>query len=376
MQFSIPPATVPARCDVVVIGGGVMGISSAYWLTRAGVDVLLVEARRLGWGATGRNAGLLLGGSGPLEDLRLVRDILREESIDAGYAEPGHLALASSSVVWDKIRHEVVSRPATLTPLFALDPVACEELLGMRINPRFLGGRWLPSGAMLHPGRFICGLAAAAWRRGLALATGTEALRVESSGYGLRVRTTRGSITARQVVYACNTRVAHFVPDYKPLIAPVRGQVLSTQQLPPLFSPGMAVDWGSVYWRQAADGSVVLGGYRDKDVAAESAAEERVNPRIQNALDRFLPEAFPGFPPFRVRQRWAGIMDCTTDGKPMVGALPNAPNQWVICGFGGHGLPAALGAGKALAMAATTGKIPPILDPLDPGRFHRDTVPC
>jgi glycine/D-amino acid oxidase-like deaminating enzyme len=137
----------------------------------------------------------------------------------------------------------------------------------------------------------------------------------------------------------------------------------------PVFHVAMAVDWGSVYWRQTADGVIVLGGLRNRDAAAETSTREAVNPRVQAALTSFLPEAFPGFPKPAVRLRWAGIMDETADAKPIVGRRADGSNVWVVAGFGGHGLPPALGIGRAVAQAIVHDRRPAELDPFDPARF-------
>jgi glycine/D-amino acid oxidase-like deaminating enzyme len=365
-----PPAELPERVDAVVIGGGVMGAAVCYWLARAGLDVLLAEARRLAWGASGRNAGLALAGRDPLEDVALLRQVLGEERLDVGYAQPGHLALASSPAIWERICAEVARRPPDLPVLHALDRPACEDLLGRRIAPRFYGGRWLTSGGMLHPVRFVYGLAAAAQRRGARIAPETPVRAILRPRFGeLSVETGRGRVRARAVVCACGAAVPDLLPELAQVFSPIRGQVLATEPLPPLFAMGMAVDWGTVYWRQAADGTVVLGGYRGLDPAAETGRAERLNPRIQEALGAFLPEAFPGFPPFRVARRWAGIMDETEDGRPLIGPVPGSPGCWALAGFGGHGMPPALGAGKALADAIVGGVRPAALDRCDPARF-------
>jgi glycine/D-amino acid oxidase-like deaminating enzyme len=138
----------------------------------------------------------------------------------------------------------------------------------------------------------------------------------------------------------------------------------------------MAVDWGTVYWRQTSDGSIILGGCRHLDLDGETGPGQRLNMRIQKALTEFLPESFPGFPSFQVCHRWAGIMDYTPDGRPLIGQVPDVPGQWVIAGFGGHGLPPALGAGRALAEALTTGRTPTELNPYDPDRFRKELLSC
>jgi sarcosine oxidase subunit beta len=144
--------------------------------------------------------------------------------------------------------------------------------------------------------------------------------------------------------------------------------VLATEPLPRRFGPGMALDFGTVYWRQAADGTIVIGGCRDADRASESSLEETVNPVVQRALEEFLPDTFPGFGPVPVARRWAGIMDLSPDGRPVVGRWPGAPGVWVAAGFAGHGLPPASGVGRVVAEAIVLGRDSEWLRRLAPDR--------
>jgi glycine/D-amino acid oxidase-like deaminating enzyme len=354
--------------EVAVVGGGVIGTAAAYWLARTGAETLLLEARLPAWGASGRNAGLVLGAPASLE---LVRGVMADEGIDAGWHEPGHLALASSAAVLERFRAELAARPPGAAPLEVLDLEACRALLGTRISPRFHGGRWMPRAGALHPVRFVQGLATAAARHGATVAAGTAVLSLSPAarGGGWAVRTARRTVRARQVVLACNARGARLLPALAAVLSASRGQMLATRPLPPRFGPAMAVDYGAVYWRQLGDGSVLIGGCREADPGAERSGRAAVNPRVQAALERFLPDAFPDLGPLSVGRRWAGIMDATPDGRPLVGAWPGMPGVWIAAGFGGHGIPPALGAGQALARALAEGAAPPELAPLDPARF-------
>lgn len=373
-----PAAALGAGTEVLVVGGGVMGVSAAYWLARAGREVVLTEVDRLGVMASGRNAGLMLPGRGTLEDPALVRSVLEEEEIDAGWETPGHLALAGSTEVWERIRGEARRQAGAGGPVVALDRGECEDRLRMRIHARFLGGRWYPDGGVIHPLRLVRGLAAAARRRGASVATQTAVLRVVpvNGGAGFDVTTSRGHVRADHVVWACGAAFQYFRPEFEPSTSLARGQMLSTTPLPPLFRSGMAIDWGTVYWRQAADGSILLGGFRSIDLDGETGPGQRINFRIQKALTEFLPDAFPGFPPFRVAHRWAGVMDYTSDGRPLIGPIPGVAGQWVIAGFGGHGLPPAVAAGRALAAALQTGHLPAGLEMYDPARLLKESLSC
>lgn len=362
-------ARLPGTVDVAIVGGGIMGVATTYFLTRLGIGVALFEASRPGWGASGRNAGLMLSGSSPLEDPELIRGVLRDEHIDAEFLEVGHLALASSDRIVEKIQQEVTGRPASAPPLRWFSRCECEDLLGLRISDSFLGGRWLPSGRSIHPLRFLYGLAAAASSKGAILAYDAEVLRIWRAGVFYEVVTTRGQVRARQVVLACNVHATKLLSGLCCVLTAIRGQVVCTSPLPLLFRHGMAVDWGTLYWRQARDGAIVLGGYHNLDPHTETTSQEGLNSKIQAALSKFLPESFPGFPAFSLKQRWSGIMDQTADGKPMVGQWLDGSPFWILAGFSGHGLPPALGVGKAIAEAIVRGTKASELDALDPLRF-------
>jgi hypothetical protein len=103
-----PPAELPASREVVVICGVIMGVSVAYWLSRVDVSTVLLEARELAAGATGRNAGLMLAGKKPIENPELVQSVLHEEGIEVGYTDPGHLALAASEDTWAQFCDEAL----------------------------------------------------------------------------------------------------------------------------------------------------------------------------------------------------------------------------------------------------------------------------
>jgi gamma-glutamylputrescine oxidase len=363
----VPASAIRHSADVVVVGGGVVGVSVAYWLGRFGVDVVLLESRELGWGASGRNAGFMLAGSSPLEDMTVMLANLGEEEIDAGYEEVGHLALATTEAVVERIKDEIGRRPASAPPLHLLDRAECEHLLGRRLDRGFLAGRWLPSAAAVDPVRLVVGLAGAARRRGVALVR-TAALGIRRAGSGLEVDTHLGRIRSRYVVVACGAWTGRVMPAVARLIEPTRGQMLATAPAQPVLRVGIAVNWGSVYCRQLRTGEILIGGLREVDPAPERTSTIGLNHRIQSALSTFLSEALPGFSAPEVRWRWAGIMDVTRDGRPLVGPCPGADGVWLAAGFGGHGLPPAFGAGRLVAESICKGEVREEIGALDPGR--------
>jgi len=362
---------LPGRADVVVLGGGIMGVSTAYWLALLGYDVVTIESRRLGSGASGRNSGFMLCGGSGLQNCGHIQSVLAREEIEAEFEHPGHLALATSHAVLDKMTEELAERPPGSPELYVLDHGGCEDVVKLRIAAGYLGGRWLPSGGTIHPLRFLHGLVAAARRRGALFFEQIRAQEIKASRIDdtVNVITDHGTIKCRHVVVACNARSGELLPGLGGLLTPTRGQVMSTTPMKRIFNVGMAVDWGTVYWRQTNDGSIVLGGYRGRDYDAESTPVEAVNPQIQTALEGFLPSAFQDFPSIAVAARWAGIMDQTPDQKPIVGQWPANSGVWVIAGFGGHGLPPALGVTEALANSISCSRLSVELESLTPARF-------
>jgi gamma-glutamylputrescine oxidase len=366
-----PPPTLPSETDAVVVGGGLMGVATAYWLARARRSVLLVEAERLCGGATGRNAGLMLPSSSTLEEPRLLQQVLADEAIQAEYETPGHLALASSEPCWEAFQSEAAQSRERGGSLQALDLTSCEDLVGRRLSSLFLGGRWFPRGSVVHSARLVLGLARAAERHGAVVAVGTRALEVtgKAAKDRLFVTTTRGRVEARHVVYACNFRTAALVPELAAVFQPTVAQVLSTAPLPPVFRIGLGVDWGSIYWRQVPGGSIVLGG-GSRPLSDDGSGADDLDAELQERLEGFLARAFPGFPELTVSGRWAGVMDYSKDGRPVVGPLDGDLRRWVVAGFGGHGMPAGLSVGKGIAEGITSGQVPAPLTPLAPSRFE------
>ena len=241
----------------------------------------------------------------------------------------------------------------------------------MRINAGYLGGRWLPYAGVVHPARLMYGLASAAIRRGAVIAQRTPVTRmmVNPRGDGVMLETPSARIRARRVVLACGIATRRLWRGLRHVLSAARGQMLATTPMPHVFDVGLAIDWGTAYWRQADDGAVILGGCRGANDAMEASARPQLNTSIQARLTSFLPSVFPDLPPVTVARRWAGIMDETPDGRPLAGACSHAHDLWLLAGFGGHGLPPALGAAHALVQEMMYEQRVSELEPFDPLRF-------
>lgn len=350
------------RADVAIVGGGIAGVSLAYLLARGGASVALVESRSIAAAASGRNAGFLLAGvaenfaaasrrygedaAARVWDLTrrnqaAVKEIVARERIDCDLEWNGSLQLAGDDEEWTEMLAAAVAllrRGAVLQ----IDDAARSVCV--------------TTDGAVHPVRLVRGIAAAAERAGARILEGTAATGVSRDA----VRTARGDVLASNVVVCANAYAPRLV-DVR--VRPARGQMLATAPLVErVLTRPVYAHRGYRYWRQTVDRRVVVGGWRDLAAEEEVGEDERLNGRVQAALDAFLREAHLDAP---VTHRWAGIMGFSHDGLPYVGRL--ASGVYVCAGFTGHGLGFALAAAELVA-ALVSGDSPPDAALFDPAR--------
>lgn len=382
-------SALPQTCEVAVVGGGLLGVATAYFLARAGADVVVIEREMVGSGATARNAGFVTSGTAEaypaaletygrattravwkftLDNRALLRQALEEEAIACDYREPGCLTLACSDAEYRLLEANVRLLAADGIATELLDVGQVGAMLGLKPTARVVGAGWAPGEGLLHSGRFIYGLARAAQRHGARFCLGRTVDKIAPGAGAWEVRTSIGRgperMSAGTVVCAVNAWLPKLLPDLRHAITPVRGQVLATAPAPPIFPCGMSADGGLQYWQQAPDGRIVLGGCRPAAADREVGyTEPELRPEVQHALDGYLHTLFEDLPELEVEHRWAGIMAFSRDALPLIGALPGADGLLVAGGFTGHGMPFGLQAGKALAESCVSGSVSPVLDP-------------
>ena len=344
-----PPEPRPAldhdaSADVVVIGAGVAGVATAYWLARAGARPLVLEARTIADAASGRNAGFLLAGVaenflvasrryGEPNALRiwrftrrnqeLVRELVARHRIDCDLRWHGSAQIAGDDEEWAEMRASV----ERLT----------REAVRARIVPEERTAIYEDDGE-LHPVRYVRGLARAAEAAG---ATFHERTCVTAMDAGA-VRTGRARVSAGAVVVCVNAYASHLLPLR---IRPVRGQMLATAPLERrVFTRPAYAHRGYRYWRQREDGRILVGGWRDLAVDVEVGEEERTTKPIQSALETFLRGHAPDA---AVTHRWAGIMGFSHDALPYAGRWREG--VFALGGFTGHGLAFATAASALVA---------------------------
>lgn len=345
-----PPLERDTSADVVVVGAGIAGVATAYWLARAGARPIVLEARTIAESASGRNAGFLLAGVaenfvcatrryGEREALRiwrftrrnqlLVREIVARHGIACDLAWNGSEQIASDDDEWAEVR--------------ASAERLRNEGVAVRLVPEERAAIYEEDGE-LHPVRYVRGLARAAEEAGAVFHEHSRVVAVEAGA----IRTDRARVSAGAVVVCVNAYSRHLV---RLRIRPVRGQMLATAPIPRrVFARPAYAHRGYRYWRQRADGRLLVGGWRDLSVAVEVGEEERTTPLVQSALDGFLREHAPDA---AVTHRWAGIMGFSHDALPYAGRLEDG--VFVLGGFTGHGMAFATAASALVAELARGG---------------------
>lgn len=384
-QFDLV-ADLPRTADVVVIGAGILGTATAYWLARSGARVVVLERTAPAYGATGRNGGFVVAGSGEAytdmierlghararsvvglthENQQLLRQLLAEEELDCQYREPGNLEIAAGEERLEFVRRNVAALQADGFSVQLLDRAQTQELIQTPLAEEIVGSRLLPEQGLVHSARLVQGLLQLAQRNGVRACL-AEVQSLSADGSAILIQTAQGPISAGAVVVAANAWSGELMPAVADLITPVRGQMLAYAPTAPIFRTGVSacVTASGEYWQQTMDGSIVLGGCRAQapgwDVAIRVSEPSEV---VQAALERVFPRLFPALSDLRVVRRWAGLMAFTPDYLPIADSVPDLPGAWFMGGFSGHGMPFGLRCGQLLAEAALSGAKPDALQP-------------
>jgi len=394
---SLSETNLPATTDFAVVGGGVMGLCTAYWLARGGARPLIIEQDRCGAGATGRNGGFLAVGTtesyratiarfgriAARQILRLTVDnragaaeLITEEEIACDLRSAGRLHLSLGLEEDDRLKRTMAVLVEDGCPTEWLDRAGVQGEIGTPLGPGITGALFSPESALIHPGKLVRGLAGAARRRGASL-TRARVERVEPDGAGVRVLTSRGIVLAGRVLLAVNAWTATLLPRYRDSIVPVRGQMLAYAPTGPVFRAGITAMLTETeeYWQQAANGSIIIGGCRAVGPGRdEGVLATEPSPEVQHALEGVLPALFPQLGPLRVTHRWAGPMAFTRDRLPLVGPLPDLPACWIAAGFSGHGMAMAFTLGRLVGSVLLTGRSDPRLNPFSLDRLTGATA--
>lgn len=360
----------PEAAGTVVIGAGIVGLSTAYWLTRSGHRPVVLDADGIATHASGRNAGFLLTGTaetytslvhgiGEPAARRLWelsnenRDLLRGEILNPGKVDCEFVPEGSWIVgMADRPEQEKELRESceSLAALgFALQWREAAEVRRASGCTRLAGGIFQPEDGGIDGARLCRGIARLVREAGAQVRTGVRVRRIEPEGDRVRVVTDQGHLLAERVVVAVNAYAPALLPHLQAEVRPVRGQIFTTAPGPRDLQGVWYVNDGYEYFRQLPDGTFLLGGCRWVARETEVGYEETPTAQVQGALDGFLKDTFPRFAERPILNRWAGTMAFTADGLPRTGEVPGVPGATYAAGMNGHGMSLGFATGKWLA---------------------------
>ncbi|MCR9106173.1 MAG: FAD-binding oxidoreductase [Gammaproteobacteria bacterium] len=341
--------------DVVVIGGGFSGVNTALEFAQQGVDVVLVEARRIAWGASGRNGGQLIGGLGSdprafrrqvgaagvqeliamgFECVDIVADRIRQYAIDCdlrwGYCD---VALRPRHLRWLREEKAFLEQAGYPHAQELLDAQALGSFVGSRA---YLGGLYDATGAgHLHPLKLCQAEAAAAAAQGARIFEQSHVRSIEHSARP-RVFTEHGSVTARHLVLCSNGYLGDLDPYLATRMVPASSCIIATEPLPEDLAHSVlprdiavcdlrtALD----YFRLSPDRRLLFGGLSNYT---------GLLPRhYRDIMRRKMLKVFPQLEDIAIEHSWEGQMGISMNRMPQTGML--GPASYYIQAFSGHGV--------------------------------------
>lgn len=366
-ELTFPALLGERTTDVCIIGGGYTGLSTAIHLRERGYDVVILEANKVGWGASGRNGGHV--GMGQRADQDKLEDMLGMEHAQALWK----IAVESVDTVCDLIeRFNIdcelkqgnmhvatrasenealqahVERMQTVYNYQKIHYAQPAEVAQLTSGKGFHGGTVDTGSKHLHPLKYAQGLARAASSLG---ATIFEKSRVLSytEGAEARIKTTTGEVKAKYLVLACNGYLEKLEPRTAGRIMPINNFMLATEALGEKLARQLIRDDTSMsdtlfvinYWKLSADNRLLFGGGENYT--------KRFPGDIKGFVRKYMLRIYPELGDTRIDYGWGGTLAVTMNRMPDFGRL--SAQVFYAHGYSGHGVPIATMAGKLLAEA-------------------------
>ena len=362
-----PTLQGPHDTDTVIIGGGLAGLTTALELAREGVAVTVLESESIGFGASGRNGGIVSPafacGSdaiearvGPenaralhrltIEGVQRLRSHIQTLGIPQADPIPGLLNLRRFDQAQDLHAYaEDFARDYGYAFTY-LDRKAIQERLQ---TTRYLHGLEDPQAFHIHPLNYLRALAVEVERLGGKIYEHSPAIGCDLKGAHKRLRTPNGHVTAKRAIFATGGYTGPLIPRLKRAVLPIATYMMVSAPAPDLLAQVIRTKAAILDDRRASDYyRVVDGGQRllwGGRITTRAASAEGVAAELRRAML----DVYPQLAPLQTDLAWSGLMAYARHLMPQIGALQ--PDVWHITAFGGHGLNTTAIAGKVLAEA-------------------------
>ncbi len=348
--------------QVVIIGGGIQGVSLAYYLARRGLtDVVLLEMEMLGSGSSGQSASVIghaFQNEQCLPLTRLSYDLLMDFAEETGTSpdfEPiGCLALAGPAADWMRDRHALLQQLGVSSELLDADGIL-QLTPGLNLEGIEVG-LYVPGDGGLDAHMIISGCAGRARQLGVQIVEGVRAVGLEMRGGRVAgVRTTAGLIAADCVVNAAGAR-AREAAGWAGMDLPItniKRHIVVTGPVAAYPRPiPFTYEWEKPWYIRREGPGLLMGMGSKPTVAGDLAVEADV---VEQIIDYAIYRA-PALEEAGLMTAWAGLRPVTPDDSPIMGEAAHLRGFINDCGWGGHGVMHALGAGLSLAELVADGR--------------------
>ena len=373
---------LPEKVEVAVIGGGYTGLSAARTLAKQGVNVAVLEAETIGWGASSRNGGMVLTGlkismqtaiqrygherakqlfQCSLDSINTVEQIVREENIDCGFARTGHLLAANKPKHFDALQGEIEFMAKEFGHAVRLIPP--REMRSEIGSDVYHGALVDELSAGVNPAQYVAGLARAAEKAGAALHTRARVTSLErassplsTKGTRFLIQTERGTLTAESVLVGTSGYTGKAMKSLQKKIIPIGSFIIATERLPEKLAHELSPNNRMIFdfkhylnYFRLWDNRMIFGGRAA--FFPETADTIR---RSAEILQREMVQVYPQLKDVQVEYVWGGTLDFAFDMMTHVG---ESDGVFYSLGYAGHGVAMATYLGKTVAEAMLAGNI-------------------
>lgn len=350
--------------DVVIIGAGFTGLSTAYHLEKEGINTIVVEQESVGWGASGRNGSLMLIGYKKtmmqiakkhgihvaqemlqlsLDGIDLVKDIIDEHDIDCEFTHHGSFTAAYKPSHLEKLKREQEFMHDKLN--YENTIIEPKDTRSEIDSPLYHGGLIDPNSHYFHPLNYTIGLANAVENLGGTIYEKSGVTSIEYTDDGVTVHTDKGKVFAENIVIATNGYASDIDKKLKRSIIPMTSHMLATEPLGEELANRLIPKRRGIfdtknilyYFRMSEDNRLLFGG----------RIQGKESNQLYDKLRDYMLDVFPQLNAYKTDYTWGGKTAVTMDFMPRIGQLQN--KAYFVTGYTGHGVSLATLMGKIIA---------------------------